>query len=84
MLQEFVSDISSCDLTGVDVVYGDVTQKTSGFLTLVTPHPEAALVSPLSSKTVDPNNFRVWVVAKNRGNVRKKWRSAFLVVTPVA
>lgn len=68
VLQEFVSDISSCDLTGVDVVYGDVTQKTSGFLTLVTPHPEAALVSPLSSKTVDPNNFRVWVVAKNRGN----------------
>lgn len=48
-----------------DIVFGEREARFGepGMLLLVTPHPENAYTSMLSTKTIDKNNFRIWVEA---------------------
>lgn len=57
----------------VEFVYGNPNATTSGFLIVVTPHPECASTSPIKFNAVSSSLFRVWIwaLAGNTGSNRK-------------
>lgn len=67
---EYVDDVLHCrpNLPQLDFVYGNANVAAPGFVVVVTPHPERATVAVLSTRTVNPNDFRVWVEASLTGN----------------
>lgn len=57
----------------MEFVYGNPNATTSGFLIVVTPHPECASTSPIKFNAVSSSLFRVWIwaLAGNTGSNRK-------------
>lgn len=71
IISEYVDDITSYhkQFPHVEFVYGNPSEKASGFLVTITPHPENAYLSWLGyanrrkDDTINPNDFRVWITA---------------------
>lgn len=78
---EYVEDITYYHraMPQVDFVYGNPNTPAPGFLVVVTPHPERALVAQMSVRTVDPRDFRVWIEAGQPGE--GNWKPLGLFVT---
>ena len=70
---EYVDDITSYHklFPHVEFVYGNPNKPESGFLVVVTPHPENA------NWSISPNDFRVWITALDANQIKNSYMPHF-------
>lgn len=70
---EYVDDITSYHklFPHVEFVYGNPNKPESGFLVVVTPHPENA------NWSISPNDFRVWITALDANQIKNFYMPHF-------